>query len=166
MARTNFGEIACSIARSAAVVGDPWALLVVRDVALGVHRFDELSRDLGVATNVLSQRLDSLVDADVLRRVRYERRPDRYEYRLTDKGRDLVPVLLAVLAWGDRWEAGPDGAPLTVTHHACGRPTHATVTCDGCGGPLTADGVDFHAGPGGRTGRGTAVIGPRLADGA
>jgi DNA-binding HxlR family transcriptional regulator len=164
MARTDFDRIACSIARSAAIIGDPWALLVVRDVALGLCRFDELQRDLGVATNVLSSRLQRLVDSGVLQRRLYTRQPDRYEYVLTDKGRDLVPVLFAVLAWGDRWEAGPEGPPLIIRHRDCGHPTRATVTCDRCGGELSAGAVDYLAGPGGRTGAGTALVAARLAD--
>jgi DNA-binding HxlR family transcriptional regulator len=160
--RTDFAGIACSIARSAAIVGDPWSLLVVRDVAVGLHRFDELQRDLGVATNVLSQRLDRLVDGGVLRREQYAQRPDRYEYRLTDKGRDLVPVLLALTAWGDRWEAGDAGPPLTIRHHACDHESRAVVACDSCGGELELDQVDFRPGPGGRAGRGTAILSTHL----
>ena len=158
MTRTDFAGIACSIARSAAIVGDPWALLIVRDIALGIHRFDELQRDLGAATNVLSQRLERLVEGGVLRRERYAERPDRYEYRLTGKGRDLVPVLLALTAWGDRWEAGDAGPPLIIRHHACGNDTQATVACAACGGELTAEQVDYRPGPGGRTARGTSLI--------
>ncbi|MGW4893104.1 winged helix-turn-helix transcriptional regulator [Kitasatospora sp. NPDC004240] len=147
-----------ALARSAAIVGDPWTMLIVRDVALGLHRFDELQRDLGVATNVLSQRLERLVDAGVLRREPYARGPERYEYRLTAKGRDLVPVLLALTAWGDRWEAGEAGPPLVVRHHGCGHRTRAEVTCAACGAELTADRVDYLPGPGGRRDRGTALI--------
>ncbi|MEU1733388.1 helix-turn-helix domain-containing protein [Streptosporangium sp. NPDC020145] len=162
MTRTDFTGIACSIARSAAIVGDPWALLIMRDVTLGLHRFDDLQRDLGAATNVLSQRLERLVEGGLLRRERYAERPDRYGYHLTDKGRDLVPVLLALTAWGDRWEADDTGPPLIVRHHTCGDDTRATVTCRSCGGELTADQVGYHPGPGGRTDRGTALIGTVL----
>ncbi|WP_131738415.1 winged helix-turn-helix transcriptional regulator [Actinomadura roseirufa] len=158
MTRTDFAGIACSIARSAAIVGDPWALLIMRDVALGLHRFDELQRDLGVATNVLSRRLERLVRDGLLLRELYSRRPDRYEYRLTEKGRDLVPVLLALTAWGDRWEAGDAGPPLTVRHRACGHDTQAAVTCRSCHGELTSDEVEYLPGPGGRAGPGTALI--------
>ncbi|MEV7007006.1 helix-turn-helix domain-containing protein [Streptosporangium sp. NPDC051022] len=165
MTRTDFTGIACSIARSAAIVGDPWALLIVRDVALGLHRFDELQRDLGAATNVLTQRLERLVEGGLLRRERYSQRPDRYEYHLTDKGRDLVPILLALTAWGDRWEAGDAGPPLIVRHRTCGNDTQATVTCRSCGDELTAEQVDYLPGPGGRTGRGTSLISTLLAHG-
>ncbi|WP_067717490.1 winged helix-turn-helix transcriptional regulator [Nocardia yamanashiensis] len=163
MARTDFGAIACSIARSAAIVGDPWALLVVRDVAVGLHRFDELQRDLGVATNVLSDRLQRLVDAGVLQRDRYATQPDRFEYRLTAKGRDLVPALLALMAWGDRWEAGADGPPLLVRHHDCAHVTAAAVSCAHCGESLDAGAVEYLPGPGGRGGPGAALIGGYLS---
>lgn len=163
MARTDFGAIACSIARSAAIVGDPWALLVVRDVAVGLHRFDELQRDLGVATNVLSDRLQRLVDAGVLQRDRYATQPDRFEYRLTEKGRDLVPALLALMAWGDRWEAGVDGPPLLVRHRDCAHVTAAAVSCAHCGESLDAEAVEYLPGPGGRGGPGAALIGGYLS---
>ncbi|WP_330180346.1 helix-turn-helix transcriptional regulator [Nocardia sp. NBC_01503] len=158
MARTDFGGIACSIARSAAIVGDPWALLVVRDVAVGLHRFDEIQRDLGVATNVLSDRLQRLVSAEVLRKDRYERHPDRFEYRLTDKGRDLMPALLALMAWGDRWESGAEGPPLLVRHKDCDHITQPVVVCDRCGEQLTTGSVDYRPGSGGRIAPGTALI--------
>ncbi|MFF0575336.1 winged helix-turn-helix transcriptional regulator [Streptosporangium saharense] len=162
MTRTDFTGIACSIARSAAIVGDPWVLLIMRDVALGLHRFDDLQRDLGAATNVLSQRLERLVEGGLLRRERYAERPDRYGYHLTEKGADLVPVLLALTAWGDRWESGKDGPPLIVRHHTCGHTTQATVTCHSCGEKLTPDQITYHPGPGAHPGRGTALIGTVL----
>jgi DNA-binding HxlR family transcriptional regulator len=113
----------CSIARALEVVGDRWTLLVVRDVALGKNRFDQLLESLGVATNVLSDRLSRLVDEGVLERVRYNERPERFEYRLTGKGRELGVALLALMQWGDRYlsEKPPrlarrrsDGAPVSV----------------------------------------------------
>jgi DNA-binding HxlR family transcriptional regulator len=158
VARTDFHEIACSIARSASIVGDPWALLILRDAALGLRRFEELQRDLGVATNVLSQRLQRLVDGGVLQRHLYEQRPDRYEYHLTDKGRDLIPALFALMAWGDRWESGQQGPPLLLRHHTCGEQANAAVTCDRCGTALPAESVAYQPGPGGRTADGTALV--------
>jgi DNA-binding HxlR family transcriptional regulator len=113
----------CSIARTLEVVGDRWTLLVVRDVALGVHRFDELLESLGVASNVLSDRLNRLVEEGILDRVPYSERPLRHEYRLTPKGRELGVALLALMQWGDRHlsEKPPkiarrrsDGAPVSV----------------------------------------------------
>lgn len=162
MKRTDFAAIACSIARSAAIIGDEWALLVLRDVTLGLRRFDELQRDLGVATNVLTDRLERLTRAGVLRRDLYQQHPARFEYALTDKGSELVPILLALTEWGDRWEAGEAGPPLTIRHQTCGQRSHAVVTCDACGEPLTQDTVTYRPGPGGRTAPGTALIAGQL----
>jgi DNA-binding HxlR family transcriptional regulator len=93
----------CSIARSLELVGDRWTLLIVRDVALGLSRFDQLQESLGVATNTLTDRLNRLVRDEILERVRYSERPERFEYRLTQKGDDLGLVLLALMQWGDRY---------------------------------------------------------------
>jgi DNA-binding HxlR family transcriptional regulator len=131
-------------------------------VTLGLHRFDELQRDLGVATNVLSERLGRLCDGGVLTRSQYSERPDRYEYTLTEKGQDLVPILLALTAWGDRWESAEAGPPLLIRHHTCGKVTRPTVCCDQCGVALDTDTVDYHPGPGGRAAPGTALLAARL----
>jgi DNA-binding HxlR family transcriptional regulator len=93
----------CSIARALEVVGDRWTLLIIRDLALGLSRFDEFLESLGVASNVLTDRLNRLVDEGVLERVRYSERPERFEYRLTKKGRELGVALLALMQWGDRY---------------------------------------------------------------
>jgi DNA-binding HxlR family transcriptional regulator len=93
----------CSIARTLEVVGDRWTLLVIRDVALGRHRFDEVQASLGVASNVLTDRLTRLVAEGLLDRVRYSERPERFEYHLTKKGRELGVALLALMQWGDRY---------------------------------------------------------------
>jgi DNA-binding HxlR family transcriptional regulator len=93
----------CSVARTLEVVGDRWTLLIVRDVALGVRRFDQFLESLGIASNVLADRLTRLVDDGILERVPYSERPERFEYRLTEKGRELGPALLALMQWGDRY---------------------------------------------------------------
>src|ERR687890_1802301 len=99
----------CSIAGTLELIGERWTLLILRDVFLGIRRFDDLQRELGVARNVLRDRLRLLVDEGVLSRERYQERPERFEYRLTDKGRDLWPVLVALMKWGDKYtaEKGP-----------------------------------------------------------
>src|SRR5688572_27688829 len=107
--------MSCSVAQCLQVIGDWWTMLVVRDVFLGVRRFDEFQARLGIARNVLAQRLKKLVDAGVLERRAYQDRPARYEYALTDKGRDLWPVLTALRQWGDQ-HAAPDGPPVKVVH--------------------------------------------------
>ena len=124
----------CSIARSLQVVGERWTLLVLREVFTGQRRFEEIQRNLGVATNILSDRLQTLVDAGILERRPLGDRADRFEYRLTEKGLDLNPVLLELMRWGDRWDAPAAGPPKLVCAH--------------CGEPLTARNVRLHDGPG------------------
>jgi DNA-binding HxlR family transcriptional regulator len=102
MLKRSYESQNCSIARALELIGDRWTLLVIRDVGLGKRRFDELLDSLGVASNVLSDRLGRLSSAGVLERVAYRERPERFEYRLTDKGRELSLVLLALMQWGDR----------------------------------------------------------------
>ena len=102
MLKRDYEGQTCSIARALEVVGDRWTLLVIRDVAVGRHRFDELLESLGIASNVLTDRLNRLVDAGVLHRVRYNERPERFEYHLTEKGLELGVALLALMQWGDR----------------------------------------------------------------
>jgi DNA-binding HxlR family transcriptional regulator len=123
---------ACSIARTLALVGDRWTLLVLRDVANGVGRFDELASHLGVARNVLSRRLGRLEQAGLVVRAAY-REPgarERHEYRLSASGRELIPILLAFMAWGDRHLAGPDGPPAVVRHAGCGAAIRVSLTCE------------------------------------
>jgi len=121
----------CSVAHTAAVVGDGWTVLVLRDLFNGIRRFDDLAAHLGIARNVLARRLAGLVDEGVLERVPY-REPgsrERHEYRLTAAGTDLRPVILAMLAWGDAHRAGPEGPPVQVEHTGCGAPVHVELRC-------------------------------------
>jgi DNA-binding HxlR family transcriptional regulator len=152
----------CSIARTLDAAGEWWSPLIVRDVHLGLTRFDDLRRDLGISRKVLSHRLERLVEQGVLERRAYSDRPPRHEYLLTKKGRELVDVLLAIMAWGDRWTAGDAGPPLLLRHDACGELTHAEIRCARCGRPLHADDVTIQPGPGGSAGPGTSVIAERL----
>ena len=103
MLKRDYQGQVCSIARALEVVGDRWTLLVIRDVVLGGHRFDELLASLGVASNVLTDRLGRLVAEGILERVRYSERPERFEYHLTRKGRELGVCLVALMQWGDRY---------------------------------------------------------------
>ena len=122
----------CSIARTLELIGDRWTLLVLRDVANGVGRFDELIAHLGIARNVLSSRLTRLTEAGLVERTAY-REPgerERYAYRLSGPGRELMPVLVAVMDWGDRHLAGPEGAPAVVRHADCGAPVRVTLSCE------------------------------------
>ena len=104
----------CSIARSLEAIGDRWTMLVVRDAFLGVRRFEEFQDRLGVARNILSDRLGRLVDDGILEKRPYQERPQRFEYRLTEKGRDLFPVMISLMKWGDAYALDPGGPPMLV----------------------------------------------------
>src|SRR5712692_2233716 len=108
MRRTSFSDMDCSVAQTLEVIGEWWTLLILRDSFQGVRRFDDFQRRLGVARNVLTQRLDRLVEQGILARRQYQDRPARYEYRLTAKGLDLYPVVIALMDWGDRWAMDAD----------------------------------------------------------
>jgi DNA-binding HxlR family transcriptional regulator len=134
--KPDFSQLDCSVARALEVVGERWSLLVVRDALYGVRRFEDFQHDLGIARNILTDRLKRLVDQGVLERQPYAEKPVRYEYRLTEKGRDLLPVMLAMMRWGDRWYPGDMGPPVTFTHTSCGQVTTPVVACDHCGEEL------------------------------
>ena len=149
MERKSFAGMACSVAQCLEVVGEWWSMLIVRDAFLGITRFDDFQRRLGISRNVLNQRLSKLVDADVLTKVAYSEHPPRYDYRLTDKGRDLWPVLTAMRQWGDTY-AAPAGPPVQVVHRSCGKVSEAVLTCSECGAEMTARDVQAVPGPGAR----------------
>src|SRR5215475_12249103 len=125
----------CSIARTLEIVGEKWALLAVREVFLGNRKFDEIVRRTGAPRDTLAARLRTLVGAGILERRQYCEHPARYEYRLTDAGRDLYPVITTLMRWGDKYLAGDDGPPL-VLEHTCGHRLVAELTCQACGEPL------------------------------
>jgi DNA-binding HxlR family transcriptional regulator len=130
------------------LLGDGWTPLVLRDAFYGVRRFDEFQQALGIARNTLTDRLRRLVDEGLLAKQLYQTEPSRYDYVLTDKGRDFFGVLVAMSRWGDRWLAGDEGAPITVHHDTCGHDTHAEVVCAECGKPLLAEDTSMRMGPG------------------
>ena len=148
MQRTDFSEMTCSIARSLAVAGEPWSPLILRDAWVGIDRFDDLQRDLGVSRKVLAERLRHLVDEGMLERRLYAERPARYEYVLTRKGFEFVDVLMVMAQWGDRWTAGDAGPPVLRRHRACGAITQLELRCAGCGELVTSSDVDVEPGPG------------------
>jgi len=148
MQRTRFGDMRCSIARTMDVAGEPWSPLIIRDVWIGISRFDELQRDLGISRKVLAERLKWLVAEGVLEQRVYSERPLRHEYLLTEKGLELADILLAIMAWGDRWTAGDAGPPALLRHRSCGQLTHAELRCAHCGESLRARDVDVEPGPG------------------
>ncbi|MBA9002424.1 MULTISPECIES: winged helix-turn-helix transcriptional regulator [Thermomonospora] len=139
----------CSIARALEVVGDRWTLLVIRSAFEGVRRFDDFTEHLGVARNVLTDRLNRLCDEGILRKHRYSERPERHEYRLTRKGVELWPTIMTLLKWGDRYYAA-DGPPVVVRHRGCDGALTERLTCDSCGAPLGPTDVEAHPGPGAR----------------
>lgn len=147
MGRTDFGAMNCSIARSLHLIGDSWTPLILRDIFLGITRFDDLRDDLGIARNVLAARLAWLVDREILVRQAYQERQVRYDYFLGEKGRDLAPVLMALMAWGDRWTAGEDGPPMRLRHDECGELVEPLVACSNCRRPLAAEAVTVLARP-------------------
>jgi len=148
MQRTRFGEMACSIARTLDVAGEPWSPLIIRDVWVGNTRFDDIQRGLGISRKVLAERLAWLQAQGVLERRPYSERPLRHEYALTQKGYELCEVLMAITAWGDRWTAGEAGPPVLLRHRTCGELTHAEVRCARCGESLHATDISFEPGPG------------------
>ena len=141
------GEV-CSIARSLEVIGERWSLLIIRDALFaGSTRYTDFQRTLGVATNVLKNRLDGFVEAGLMRRSRYSAQPELHEYLLTERGRDLAPALIALTQWGDRY-AAPDGPPILYRHTGCGAQVSHAVVCATHGHLDDPAEVDARPGPG------------------
>ena len=127
----DYTRFDCSVADAAQVIGERWSLLILRDAFYGVRRFDDFQKDLGIARNILSDRLGKMVAQGVLETRRYQDHPPRHEYVLTEKGRDLFDVLIALLAWGQRWGDAVD--PQVLIHADCGHETRLVATCSECG---------------------------------
>ncbi|MEV5954491.1 helix-turn-helix domain-containing protein [Streptomyces sp. NPDC051987] len=125
----------CSIADALALVGEKYSLLVLREVSLGNGRFDQLVRNIGAPRDILATRLRRLVDAGILTKRVYSERPQRFEYRATQAGQELEPVLLTLMAWGDR-HLHPDGDRPMVVEHRCGETLTPVLTCAACGDPV------------------------------
>ena len=130
----------CSIAATLELVGEKWTLLILREAFFGVRRFEDIQRGVGCARNLLSARLGKLVEHGILDREPYREpgRRQRYEYRLTVKGKELFPVVVALMDWGDRWAVGESGPPVEIRHRGCDTSVHAKLTCDGGHSDLTA----------------------------
>jgi len=137
MSRSDLPSHTCTIARAVAQVGDEWTLLIVREMFLGTRRFDDFLRLTGMSSHLLAQRLKKLEAEGVIRRDPYSERPPRHEYRLTEKGRDLWAVIIALKQWGDRW-LGTDDTPVQITHKACGKVVRPHMTCPDCGERIEA----------------------------
>ena len=142
---SELAEERCSVARSVAVIGDRWTLMLLRDCFLGVRRFEDFERRLGISRSVIADRLKTLIDEGVLRRDAYQDRPVRHEYRLTEKGLALHPVMMAIVHWGDLHYAGDAGPPMIHRHKACGCDFTPVQTCSACGGTVGAREVEVRA---------------------
>lgn len=143
----SYEDQTCSISRTLEVIGERWTVLILRDVFLGLRRFGGLQQSLGIARNVLTDRLNWLVEAGILERVAYQDHPVRYEYQLTEEGSDLFPVLLAMMHWGDRHRSGAAGRPRLTTHAGCGGDLVQQLTCTRCSEAVPPDRMELLPGP-------------------
>ena len=141
MSRSDLPSHTCTIARAAAQVGDEWTLLIMRELFLGTRRFDDFLRLTSMSSHLLSQRLKKLEAQGVIRREPYLERPPRHEYHLTEKGRDLWTVIVALKQWGDRWLSTED-TPVQIMHKMCGNVVRPHMTCPDCGERMEAHDAD------------------------
>lgn len=148
MRRTDTSAWPCNIARAASILGDHWNILLIRQACLGIRRYEQFQRTLGIGRNMLTIRLNGLVEHGILERVDYQANPPRHEYRLTEQGRDAYTVLAAMDAWGRRWRAGSEGTPVLLHHQTCGHDMHAVVVCSECSQPLDVRHVTARPAPG------------------
>lgn len=148
MTRTSLADMNCSLARAADVIGDRWALLIIRDAFYGVSRFAQFKRRLGVAPTVLTDRLETLCANGVLERYQPRAGVDRYAYRLTDAGRALFPIVVAFVQWGDEWISGPGNEPVRLSDKRTGRPIATVRVTNQEGQSLSLSEVKFEAGSG------------------
>jgi DNA-binding HxlR family transcriptional regulator len=143
----DFPRDECAIGAALDFVGDRWSLLVLREAFFGVRRFEEIRAKTGAARNILSDRLGKLVDAGILRRERYSERPPRDEYRLTEKGIDLYPVIVSLAQWGAKWGELELGPPVSLQHKGCGAVIEPALSCPECGEPVDARAIRVVPGP-------------------
>ena len=146
----------CSVGRTIDVIGDGWTFMVLRECYFGVRRFEKFQEILGLPRTTLATRLRALTSQGLLRQIPYSDRPLRYEYRLTRVGVDLYPVMLALMSFGDKWLAGPDGKPLQLVHRKCGKKCNAIVACSKCRAEVLPHRVSYRDGPG----AGTTLVRP------
>jgi DNA-binding HxlR family transcriptional regulator len=134
-----------SVERALDQISDRWSFLLLREAYFGVRRFDQFQEALGASPNILADRLKKLVAIGVFERVRYSERPPRDEYRLTEKGRDLYPAIVALMRWGDRWLNEASEPPLSLVHATCGKVSRPRMVCDCCGEPVAARDMSWRA---------------------
>lgn len=147
MRRTSFVDMQCSVAQALEQIGEWWTLLIIRDALLGVRRFEHFQRRLGIARNILSARLETLVDNGILERRAYSERPERFEYVMTPKGRALWEVMTAIRQWGDDWALDADQHPIVLVHDECGHVCRSVPHCSECGEELTLRGIHVEEAP-------------------
>ena len=143
----DIGEQPCSIARTLSVMGDRWTMLILRNCFMGTRRFDDFQAHLGVTRHVLSERLKRLVEHGILVKTPYVDRQERFEYRLTDKGLELYPILLSMANWADKWMDQGAGAPMLYQHTSCGKIFKPVLICSECGEPIAAKQVRVQPSP-------------------
>lgn len=143
----NFPRDTCSVASTLEVIGERWTMHVLREAFLGIRRFEDFRRNIGVARNILSDRLNTLVNEEILRREQYSEHPPRYEYRLTRKGVDLYGILIELMKWGNRWTPSPDGAGIVLRHRGCGAVIEPVLACPECGEAVHARDIEALPGP-------------------
>ena len=158
MRQTSFANFRCSLSRSLDLVGDWWSPLILRDIFLGLDRFDAIAEDLGLSRNLLTTRLKDLVDGGIVRRERYSEHPPRDRFVLTEAGRELAPIFAALTAWGDRWVAPEAGPPLVFKHRGRGHRLVPRVSCSHCGEAIDADDLEPIPGPGAAKGPGSNLL--------
>lgn len=147
MKRTEFSGMYCSAARTLDIVGEWWTLLILRDLFLGNHRFNGLQKNLGISKKVLADRLETLLTEGIISLESYGEGGKRFEYRLTLKGQELGPVLLSLMAWGDKWIFNKK-PPVELTHTTCGQPTTVETVCSSCGKPINFPNLEGRPGTG------------------
>lgn len=143
----DFPRDSCSVASTLEVIGERWTMHVLREAFVGVRRFEDFRRNIGVARNILSDRLNTLVAGGILRRELYSERPPRYEYRLTRKGVDLYGILIELMKWGDRWTPSPEGPAVVLRHRDCGALIEPVLACPECGKAVHAWDLEALPGP-------------------
>jgi len=146
MKRVSFDAMSCSIAQALEIIGEWWTPLIIRDVSLGLRRFEQIQGDLGISRNILTDRLNKLVEDGILYRTNIAASGTRCDYRLTEKGLDFLPVLMTLMAWGDKWVEQPDGPYTELVHTTCDHVTHPHLVCDHCGEAITPQTTRSRAG--------------------
>ena len=147
---SELGDQPCSFSRTLSVIGDRWSLMILRDCFMKVRRFEDFQDRLGIGRPILAERLKKLVANFILTKVAYQEGPTRYEYRLTQKGLDLYPVVMAIVHWGDIHMADRKGRPLLHQHLTCGHSFDPVTICSECNAELSARDVRILPGPGAR----------------